>query len=255
MSFKQLINFFALGLILVFATNICGQSKKIAQSARYTVPDKIIRLPDIPYYDSKGEKLYFEKDEGSKLLVTFWATWCAPCAKKISELDILKRDFKKIPIKIIAISEDYQDLGSIESFYKQNNIRSLEIYKDRGNEIFRELAITSLPISFFVDEDGIIKLIIEGNINWNSEDTRKIILDFVGQDFILPKNTSQKTSLNTIAPNTNILTSTPKDLEEPKKQAPESEKSYRDEPASGASNKQNNTTQSPPDLNNNNKDK
>ncbi|NDB82626.1 MAG: TlpA family protein disulfide reductase [Alphaproteobacteria bacterium] len=181
-----------------------GLYKKTPNRVRYVTPDTILRVPDIAYFDSNGKKIYFEQYEGKKILLVFWATWCAPCAREMQQLDILKRDFRKIPIEIIAISEDYQNIDSVTAFFSQNNIRSLEVFKDRGNEIFRALSITSLPVCFFVDEDGIIKLIIEGEVNWDSEEMRKKLLDFAGGDFPMPKNSSNKTSLNTLTPQKTI---------------------------------------------------
>ncbi len=163
---------------------------------KITKPDAVMRLPDIAFYDSSGQKVYFEQFEGKKLLLTFWATWCTPCASELPTLDTLKRDFKKLPIEILAISEDFHPIDIIQSFYEQKGIRSIDIYRDRGNELFKAMSISGLPTTFFVDEDGVIKLIIVGGINWDLEEMRLMLIEYIGGDFALPKNTSNKISLN-----------------------------------------------------------
>lgn len=170
-----------------------SQSSKL----RIKKPVEIMRVPsDIAFFDGDNNKRYLEEFEGNPVLLVFWATWCAPCIKEMPALDRLKRDFKKIPIKIIPISEDFQGISIVQQFYKNNDIRHLEPFVDIRNGLFREMGIKGLPTSFIVDGEGIIKLIIEGEINWNDEDIREMLLDHAGNNLVLPKNSYKDNSLN-----------------------------------------------------------
>ena len=41
-------------------------------------------------------------------LLVFWATWCGSCISELPSLENLAKDFRKLPFKIIALSQDYQ---------------------------------------------------------------------------------------------------------------------------------------------------
>mgnify|MGYP001811572137 CR=1 FL=1 len=80
--------------------------------------DKIVRVPsEASFYNKDNKKEYFDQYEGKTSLLVFWATWCSSCIQEMNQLDLLKKDLKKLPINIIALSEDYSGIDSIKEFY------------------------------------------------------------------------------------------------------------------------------------------
>ncbi|MDX1924176.1 MAG: TlpA disulfide reductase family protein [Rickettsiaceae bacterium] len=195
MLYKHLTNY-AIIFTLFCSFGAIAQEKLPQSKFRIKKPEIVMRLPDLPFFDEADQKIYFEQFEGKPLIISFWATWCTPCVAEIPSLDILKRDFRKQNITIIAISEDFNGKDAVRTFYKENGIRSLEVFVDKKNQLFQALSISGLPTTFFVDADGIVKFIIEGSINWNSEDMRQKIVEHIGLEASLPKNSSKNISLN-----------------------------------------------------------
>ncbi len=155
------------------------------------------RIPgDIAFYDENNEKKFIEDFEGKTLLMVFWATWCAPCLQEMVELDALKKDFRKLQLDILPISQDYHGATIVKEFYKKNNIRYLPIYLDYKNSIFREMRMVGLPTCYIVDSEGFIKAIITGSINWYDESLRKILLEYIGGHPVMPINSYKDHSLN-----------------------------------------------------------
>lgn len=184
-------------IILLNKFSIADKKIKKDINLKYENKEKYITT-DIPFYDSKNNKIYFDKLEGQTLLVVFWATWCAPCKKEIKDLDILAKDFRKLNIKIIIISEDYTGIETVEKFFKENEIRYLEPYLDSQNALFKDLEIIGLPTSFIISPDGKIEAAITGDPDWNSSDLRKILLDFIPGNPSMPKNSFKDNSLNQV---------------------------------------------------------
>jgi thiol-disulfide isomerase/thioredoxin len=88
-------------------------------------------FPDsIALFDERSEKVFLDKIEDKPILLVFWATWCMHCVKEMSSLDVLKKDFRKLPIEILPISEDYQGVEVVKKFYKNQEIRHLKILHD-----------------------------------------------------------------------------------------------------------------------------
>lgn len=159
--------------------------------------EKKMSLPDdIPFYDENDKKIYIEELEGKTVLIVFWATWCAPCHAEMLELDVLKKDFRKLPIDIIPISQDYQGVSAVKDFYQRNNIRHLAIYHDFKNELFREMRVAGLPTAYILNSDGYIKAIITGSISWHDEKLRELVLSYIEGNHPMPKNSFRDNSLN-----------------------------------------------------------
>jgi thiol-disulfide isomerase/thioredoxin len=149
-------------LLLSVNTSLAG--KILLESDNIFLPEDIVF-----FYDKNNRRLFSEFD-GEILLVSFWATWCASCVQEMPELDILQKDFRKLPFNVIALSQDFQGISAVEQFFRDKEIRYLKIYHDQNNKIFNELKITGLPTSLLVDRYGKIVLKFVGAIDWHSDE-------------------------------------------------------------------------------------
>ena len=184
-------------LMLLSTASSASEYRSEQKSYKLQKIDKKIAFPsDIAFFNGSGEKQFIEDYEGKTLLIVFWATWCAPCANEMIELDILKKDFRKLPIEILPISQDFSGMDTVKNFYEQNDIRYLPPYHDYKNELFRELRAAGLPTCYIVDRDGFIKMIIKGSISWNEDSIRTMLLEYIEGNPPLPKNSYKDTSLN-----------------------------------------------------------
>ncbi|AZL15894.1 TlpA family protein disulfide reductase [Rickettsiales endosymbiont of Stachyamoeba lipophora] len=125
------------------------------------------------FLTAKNEQINFEKYDENVLIVHFWATWFQPSYLELQELDQLQKDYRKKPLKVIAISEDFKDLEIIKDYYKKYNIKHLEIFVDPKNALFKKMLIKSLPFSFIVDKNYNIIEILPGTVNWKDPKIRK----------------------------------------------------------------------------------
>ncbi len=180
-------------LLLVISTNSLAleQIKSgVKMLDGYNVPDSVY------FFDEKGEKRSLDQFEGKTILLVFWATWCASCVKEMPDLDILQKDFRKLPFEIIPISQDYQGIEVIQKYYKNYDIRYLPIYHDFKNQLFKALSIISIPTAILISPDGKMLISFVGDINWYDEEIRKVILTNILGDYPQPKNSYQEQSLN-----------------------------------------------------------
>lgn len=131
----------------------------------------------VPFYNEKGEEVTLKQFKGKLVVLNFWATWCTPCAMEMPSLDALQEYFsdKDLPVKVIALSEDFKNAETIRQFYKQNNISLLDVYQDKGNTLFRGLGIVSLPTTMLVDQEGNEVLRMSGYIEWDKPEVRDFV--------------------------------------------------------------------------------
>lgn len=158
------------------------------------------------FYDQDGKKIYLDEFEGQTILLVFWATWCSSCVSELASLDNLQKDFRKLPFKIIALSEDFQNIEVVKNHFEKHGIRYLGIYHDRQNNILRELGIAGLPTVFLIDAKGKRKLEFKGKVKWHDDEVRRIILSEIEGAPELPKNTFKIDSFITSPAKPNIDT-------------------------------------------------
>ena len=115
---------------------------------------------------------------------------------ELPSLDNLQKDFRKLPFKIIAVSEDYQGVEVVKKYFSENEIRHLEIFHDYQNNLFRSLAIVGVPTAYLINAEGKVKYIFNGVVKWHDNEVRQMIIAQIDGNQVLPKNTFKSVSLN-----------------------------------------------------------
>jgi peroxiredoxin len=118
--------------------------------------------------------------------------------QEMVDLDILQKDFRKLPFVILAISEDYQGVKVVSDFYKAHDIRHLEVYHDYKNALFKDFKVVGMPTSFIITPDGRNVGMFKGVVNWYDEEVRNILLSHIPGNPGEPKNSYKDDSLNQI---------------------------------------------------------
>ncbi|MFN7039122.1 MAG: TlpA family protein disulfide reductase [Alphaproteobacteria bacterium] len=136
------------------------------------------KLPEIEFYDINDTKHLLEEYDNNIVILHFWATWCTVCVHELPGLDRLKKDFKKEPIKIIALSEDFKGQEAVKEFYNHHNIKNLEIYIDKKNQLFSAFNIIGLPTTIFINKNNTEIARIAGEVDWYDEKLREKILSY-----------------------------------------------------------------------------
>ena len=170
--------------------NFSSIAEKITDIDNLPTPD------DIAFFNEKGDKCFLDQYEGKTILVVFWATWCSSCVKEMPDLDLLQKDFRKLPFEVIAVSQDFQGVKLIKDFFKVHELRYLKIYHDYQNELFKAFAVIGLPTSFLIDPNGRIVKSFAGVVNWHEPAIRAIILQYISGNPETPKNSYKAQDLN-----------------------------------------------------------
>ncbi len=145
---------------------------------------------DLIFFDENNRLHSFVEYEGKAVLVVFWATWCTYCVEEMPSLEILEKDFRKLPLVIIPISEDFKPLSVVREFYKNNKLNHLKIFYDQNNSLMKYFQLSGMPSSILIDSDGVVVNAFIGNVNWSDEDIRARIFDVIPGDHNMPHNSS-----------------------------------------------------------------
>jgi len=117
----------------------------------------ISRITDIksPYFNLKGEKVLLASMEGKVVLVTFWASWCAPCLLEVPTLNRIHRRFASRGLVVIAVSVGRETPEEVRRLSAKFGM--LYNVGRAGEEMTRELSLSVIPTAFLFAPDGSLK--------------------------------------------------------------------------------------------------
>ena len=151
---KKILRIFLTNFILIFYTlGVCEN-------------EIITKFPDLKKYNLESDQVYDLK--GKILLIDFWASWCAPCKDAFPVLNQIQKEYSDKGVLVVGINVD-RDKKLMSRFLKKNNCDFLVIH-DKSKGLVSKMDIKTLPASFIVDPNGVIKSVHAG---FNKKTTKK----------------------------------------------------------------------------------
>lgn len=107
--------------------------------------------PDFALETLDGTMIRLSELRGRKVILNFWASWCAPCRAEMPDLERLYREHKdRFTLLGINIREDRQ---AIERFLREVPV-SYPIVLDPQGAAVRAYRVIAQPATFWIDEQG-----------------------------------------------------------------------------------------------------
>lgn len=128
-----------------------------------------------------GENINLSDLKGKVVLLNYWATWCAPCLMEFAEFPKkILEPFKDENFILIAVSigENKEKVRKKMDKMKKYGV-NFNVGIDPKKEIWDKYATGSIPKSFLIDQNGVIKYIsignAEGNVDKLAKEIKKLI--------------------------------------------------------------------------------
>ena len=125
---------------------------------------------DVIFKDIKQKNVDLNDFKGRLIILNFWATWCAPCREEMPSLDNLQSNTKLSNLKIFPINIGQEDISKSESFFKELNIKNLDIYIDAPITLAKKFALRGVPTTILFNKEGKEFARIIGSIDFNDEE-------------------------------------------------------------------------------------
>ena len=122
-------------------------------SAMYADKQRDIMLPDLSVrlLDGKQVRLSALLEEGP-LLVTFWATWCAPCKKEMIFLEKFHQKYNENSFRVLAISTDSPKSMSKVKSYIRSKKHTFLVGIDPNQEIAKKMNALLMPTTLILSK-------------------------------------------------------------------------------------------------------
>lgn len=173
MTWKPVFTVFACVLAVAgMCETARSHEKPAAERAVVKVGDM---APNFQLRDLDGKMVSLSQFRGKVVLLNFWATWCGPCREEMPSMEQLYRNVPRKDFEILAVSTDPQGIVVTRPFQQEMGL-TFPILHDPDMRIGLSYGARSLPMSFMIDRQGVVRLkIFGGPRDWNSPEGHELI--------------------------------------------------------------------------------
>jgi len=152
------------GIIFYNQASNGGGSKQFRPEVGFTAPDFTLK-------NEQGQNVTLSQYKGKPVFVNFWASWCPPC--KV-EMPFIQQAYEKYKDQVIFLgvnltSNDSKDAAL--NFMKSNGYQMPILFDnnpDPTKTVGNLYRAVSIPTSYFIDKDGLIKVKHTGAMDYNT---------------------------------------------------------------------------------------
>ena len=133
------------------------------------------QAPPIYLFKIEDNKYFKSKDLLGKknLIVSFFATWCVPCAKEIPELTKLSKQFgDDFHFLLVDVNEKK---NIVKEHISKKGI-TLQVVLDKYGKTFEKFGGTTLPLLVVIDKRGNISYKHTGYVSGDEKQLKKHLL-------------------------------------------------------------------------------
>jgi len=115
------------------------------------------QLPSIPVKTLSGEDIDLASyaQNGKITVVSFWATWCAPCKRELDAINEVYADWQeKYNMELIAVTIDSERALSRVGPMAEEKGWEFTVLSDTQNASQQALGFQTIPQTFVVDLNG-----------------------------------------------------------------------------------------------------
>ena len=117
---------------------------------------QIKNLPNVDVKKIDGSSFNFKNidNNGSPIVISFWATWCKPCTKELNNIAEVYEDWQdETNVKLVAVSIDDRRSQSKVAPYVNSSGWEYEIYIDSNSDLKRAMGVSTVPHTFLLDKN------------------------------------------------------------------------------------------------------
>lgn len=141
----------AAALVLVAAG--CPSTAEIGTSKGDVAPD--FSLPNLG-----GGSQSLRDLRGSTVILTFWASWCAPCRAEMPDMQVAYGELRDRGLVVVGVNEG-ETLERVEAFVQEFGL-TFPIVLDEKQGTARTYGVRAYPTTLVIDGEGVIQEVVVG---------------------------------------------------------------------------------------------
>ncbi len=126
-----------------------------------------------------GEDVSLADYRGKVVYLDFWASWCAPCLQSLPQLEALQHELGPRGFQVVAVNVD-QDPVKARRLLAKLDIGYPSASDPKG-ELPGKYELPTMPTSFVVDANGVIRIVHSGFRDGDLDELRPKIKALMAQ--------------------------------------------------------------------------
>ena len=143
-------------LAFIVAACMSGGTAPVDTSNLEVAPVVDSLAPDFTLENIEGEMVSLSDFRGKAVLVNFWATWCGPCRV---EMPAIQSRFEAHSDNLVVLAVDNNEpQPAVAAFFDELQLTFPGLL-DPGGEIQELYRVRGYPSSYFLDPDGVVRVV------------------------------------------------------------------------------------------------
>lgn len=129
--------------------------------------------PNFEFSSIDGKRLKLSDFRGRAVLVNFWATWCLPCRSEMPDIQAAQDKYSSDKVAVLAINQG-ESYNAIKGWVDDLHLHLTAFGYDPKNTVYNLYfngGVQGLPVSYFVDGQGVITKVVLGPLKSSDLDT------------------------------------------------------------------------------------
>lgn len=105
--------------------------------------------------DLAGREWSLRSLRGKVVMLVFWADWCPPCRRELSDLQPLFARYRDQGFVVLTIPVMYEDLGKVKRFVTEQKV-AFPVLLDPARKIQDLFHVKGVPATFLYDRSGVL---------------------------------------------------------------------------------------------------
>jgi cytochrome c biogenesis protein CcmG/thiol:disulfide interchange protein DsbE len=129
---------------------------------RIPAPGEGFLAPDFALQNTQGQIIRLSDLRGKPVLINLWASWCPPCQAEMPAMQKTYEIYAGQGFTILAVNTTYQDEKTAALAFVTQRGLTFPILFDLDGSVSRTYQVHSMPTSFFIDRQGVIRRVVIG---------------------------------------------------------------------------------------------
>ncbi len=122
--------------------------------------------PGFTVTDSEGNEVKLSDFRGKGVVVNFWASWCGPCKSEMPHFQKAYEEYgENVHFLMVNMSTAFGDSRADAEKVLADGGYTFPVYYDTNAECAYAYGVTGIPMTIFVDADGMISSVKNGMIS------------------------------------------------------------------------------------------
>jgi len=116
--------------------------------------------------DFQGRHVNLKAMRGHVVLLSFWATWCAPCQIEMAKFAEWRTEYGELGFEVIAVSMDDEDAAARAFVAKMKLGFPVTMGDAKLGKLYG--GVLGLPLTFLIDREGRVAAVFKGEADLTS---------------------------------------------------------------------------------------